>query len=248
MADFASFHDVLFPLSVSFGATGGLERRNEIVLMTSGRERRNARFSQSRRRYDAGTGVRSIEDLYDVLAFFEARRGSLHAFRFRDPFDMKSCRPGETVTAFDQQIGVGDGCKARFLLAKIYGVGADAYRRDILKPVAATVRVAVNNSERAPTTGFSLHRRGCVSGRRNSGCQCHHHGGLRIRCAGSVRHGAPRGQHDRVQGRTNPLHTADRGAAVSTYPEALAGHLSGQLTTLCHCWRPRLTGARPYSA
>ncbi|HET9536714.1 MAG TPA: DUF2460 domain-containing protein, partial [Mesorhizobium sp.] len=45
MADFASFHDVLFPLSVSFGATGGLERRNEIVLMTSGRERRNARFS-----------------------------------------------------------------------------------------------------------------------------------------------------------------------------------------------------------
>ncbi|MET0940453.1 MAG: DUF2460 domain-containing protein [Mesorhizobium sp.] len=156
MADFASFHDVLFPLSVSFGATGGLERRNEIVLMTSGRERRNARFSQSRRRYDAGTGVRSIEDLYDVLAFFEARRGSLHAFRFRDPFDMKSCRPGETVTAFDQQIGVGDGSKARFLLAKIYGVGADAYRRDILKPVAATVRVAVNNSERAPTTGFSL--------------------------------------------------------------------------------------------
>ena len=63
---------MLFPLSVSFGATGGPERRNEIVLMTSGRERRNARFSQSRRHYDAGTGVRSIEDLYDVLAFFEA--------------------------------------------------------------------------------------------------------------------------------------------------------------------------------
>jgi uncharacterized protein (TIGR02217 family) len=101
MTDLASFHDVLFPVAISFGATGGPERRNEIVQMTSGRERRNARLFQSRRRYDAGTGVRSLEDLYDVLAFFEARRGSLHAFRFRDPFDMKSCRPNETVTPLD---------------------------------------------------------------------------------------------------------------------------------------------------
>ncbi len=156
MTDFASFHDVLFPLSVSFGATGGPERRNEIVQMTSGRERRNARFAQSRHHYDAGTGVRSIEDLYEVLAFFEARRGSLHAFRFRDPFDMKSCRPGETITPFDQQIGLGDGSRTRFPLIKSYGIGVDAYRRDILKPVAMTVRVAVNNNERPATTGFTI--------------------------------------------------------------------------------------------
>ena len=58
-----------------------------------------------------------------MLAFFEARRGSLHAFRFRDPFDMKSCRPGETVTAFDQQIGVGDGSKAAV------PAGEDLWRR-----------------------------------------------------------------------------------------------------------------------
>ena len=94
MSELASFHDVLFPIAISFGATGGPERRNEIVTLTSGREKRNARFSQSRRHYDAGTGVRSLSDLHEVLVFFEARRGSLHAFRFRDPFDMKSCRPG----------------------------------------------------------------------------------------------------------------------------------------------------------
>ncbi len=90
MTEFSSFHDEVFPLAVSFGATGGPERRNEIVSLTSGREKRNLRFSQSRHHYDAGTGVRSLDDLHDVLAFFEARRGSLHAFRFRDPFDMKS--------------------------------------------------------------------------------------------------------------------------------------------------------------
>ena len=109
MSELSSFHDVRFPLGVSFGATGGPERRNEIVSLTSGREKRNARFSQSRRHYDAGTGVRSLADLHDVLVFFEARRGSLHAFRFRDPFDMKSCRPEETVSAADQVLGTGDG-------------------------------------------------------------------------------------------------------------------------------------------
>lgn len=156
MADLASFHDVQFPVGVSFGATGGPERRNEIVLMTSGRERRNARFSQSRRHYDAGTGVRSLEDLYDVLAFFEARRGSLHAFRFRDPFDMKSCRPGETPSPFDQEIGVGDGSKARFAVVKTYGTGADAFRRTIVKPVAPSLRVAVNGDEKANPADFSF--------------------------------------------------------------------------------------------
>ena len=147
MPDFSSFHDVLFPIAVSFGATGGPERRNEIVRLTSGREHRNARFAHSRRRYDAGTGLRSVEDLYDVLAFFEARRGSLHAFRFRDPFDMKSCRPDATPGPFDQSIGVGDGETAVFRLGKTYGVGDDAYVRPVTKPLSGTVRVAVDGVE-----------------------------------------------------------------------------------------------------
>ncbi len=142
-----SFHDVRFPLAVSFGATGGPERRNEIVLLTSGRERRNQRFAHSRRRYDAGTGLRSLEDLYDVVAFFEARRGSLAGFRFRDPFDWKSCRPGETPGALDQALGAGDGTRTAFQLVKRYGEGAEAEERPITAPVAATVRIAVAGVE-----------------------------------------------------------------------------------------------------
>lgn len=143
MTDFEAFHDVRFPLAVSFGATGGPARRNEIVTLTSGRERRNARFAQSRRHYDAGTGVRSLDDLYDVLAFFEARRGSLYAFRFRDPFDMKSCRPDAVIAAGDQALGTGTGGQSRFALVKTYGAGSDAYRRPIRKPVTAGLVVAV---------------------------------------------------------------------------------------------------------
>lgn len=150
MSELASFHDVLFPTAVSFGATGGPERRNEIVTLTSGREKRNARFAQSRHRYDAGTGLRSLADLYDIVDFFEARGGSLHAFRFRDPFDLKSCRGDQTVSALDQPLGSGDGSRRRFALVKRYGDGAGAYIRPIRKPVLASLVVAKAGAAVAP--------------------------------------------------------------------------------------------------
>jgi len=156
MAELASFHDVLFPMKVSCGATGGPERRNEIVLMSSGRERRNLRTAHSRRTYDAGTGVKSIQDIYDTVAFFEARRGSFHAFRFRDPFDNKSCRPDQTPASGDQRLGIGDGVRSRFALAKTFGTGADAYQRPIRKPVVSSLLVAVGGVEKARPADFSF--------------------------------------------------------------------------------------------
>jgi uncharacterized protein (TIGR02217 family) len=153
LSELTSFHDVRFPAAISFGATGGPERRNEIVQLTSGREKRNARFAQSRHHYDAGTGVRSLADLHDILDFFEARRGSLHAFRFRDPFDMKSCRPGEAPSALDQVLGTGDGTATRFALVKRYGDGDNAYIRRISKPVSGSLKLAVVGVE---TTDFSF--------------------------------------------------------------------------------------------
>lgn len=140
MQDLSSFHDVSFPLGVSFGATGGPEWRNEIVGLTSGHEKRNARWSMSRRFYDAGTGLRSLNDLRDVLRFFEARRGSLYAFRFRDPFDHLSSEQDAPPQATDQFLGCGDGTMRQFQLAKHYG----DYQRIITKPVPETVQLAVD--------------------------------------------------------------------------------------------------------
>ena len=150
MSGFSNFHDVRFPTAVSFGATGGPERRNEIVLLDSGLEHRNARLSRSRRRYDAGTGIRSLTDLEEIVAFFEARRGSLHSFRFRDHFDMKSCPPGAEPSPFDQELGIGDGASRRFTLVKNYGTGADVYRRGIARPVTETIRIGVDGVETPP--------------------------------------------------------------------------------------------------
>lgn len=159
-----SFHDVRFPVAVSFGATGGPERRVEIVALTSGREKRNLRFAHSRRHFDAGTGLRSLADLHEIVAFFEARRGSYHGFRFRDPFDMKSCAPDAAPAPGDQLLGTGDGARAAFQLVKRYGEGADAYARPIRKPVAGTVRVAVGGVEKTAPAQFLVdHATGIVT-------------------------------------------------------------------------------------
>lgn len=139
----ASFSEERFPLRVAFGTAGGPERRTDIVRLSNGYENRNQRTRHSWRRYDAGSGVRSVEDLVAVLHFFEARRGRLTGFRFRDPFDYASAPGGEAITAFDQRIGTGDGETRVFQLVKRYGLDDDAYVRPIGKPVPGSVRVGL---------------------------------------------------------------------------------------------------------
>ncbi|WP_158877405.1 phage distal tail protein, Rcc01695 family [Antarcticirhabdus aurantiaca] len=154
----ASFSDERFPLAVAFGASGGPERRTEIVRLSSGHEVRNGRHRHSWRRFDAASGVRSLSDLRAVVEFFEARRGRLVAFRFRDPLDWRSSGEGRLATPTDQPIGVGDGARHTFQLAKTYGAGADAYVRPIGKPVPGTVQVAVDGVD-LMGSGFAVDAR-----------------------------------------------------------------------------------------
>jgi uncharacterized protein (TIGR02217 family) len=151
-----AFHEVRFPLAIAFGSSGGPERRTDVVLLASGHEERNSRWADSRRRYNAGSGVRSIADLQTLIGFFEERRGRLHGFRWRDRVDCTSCPPGETPAATDQTIGTGDGATASFQLVKTYGGAFLPYTRRITKPVAATVLVAVDAVAQAAGADFTL--------------------------------------------------------------------------------------------
>src|SRR5690606_26804735 len=123
---------------------GGPERRTDVVVLGSGFEERNSRWADSRRSYNAGYGVRSLDDLYAVIAFFEERRGRLHGFRWRDHSDWKSCPPSNAPGATDQVIGTGDGVQASFQLSKTYGGSAAPWVRQIKKPVAGSVLIAVD--------------------------------------------------------------------------------------------------------
>jgi uncharacterized protein (TIGR02217 family) len=159
-----AFHDVRFPAGISRGASGGPERRTEIVTLGSGHEERNQRWADSRRRYDAGYGVRGVDDLYAVIAFFEERRGRLHAFRWKDWSDYKSCAPGETPSDADQDIGTGDGSESDFQLVKVYGGNFAPWTRTITKPVSGTVKVAVDGAAQVEGSDFTVdHATGIVT-------------------------------------------------------------------------------------
>ncbi|WOI55007.1 DUF2460 domain-containing protein [Palleronia sp. LCG004] len=151
-----SFHDVRFPTDLSFGAIGGPERRTEIVTLANGFEERNTPWAHSRRRFDAGLGLRSLEDIEKVIAFFEARRGQLHGFRWKDWSDFRSCPAGSEIASDDQQIGIADGTTREFQLTKAYGEGDAAYVRPIQKPVAGSVRIGIDGERLEVGEGHSV--------------------------------------------------------------------------------------------
>lgn len=151
-----SFHDILFPLRFAFGSTGGPRRKSDVVQLASGADHINTSWADSRRRWDAATAVKSFDDLQAIVAFWEARLGKVHGFRFRDFLDWKSCQSSGAITPLDQAIGTGTGALATFQLKKTYASGPSSYVRTITKPVAGTVRVAVAGVEKTLPTHFTV--------------------------------------------------------------------------------------------
>ncbi len=151
-----TFHEVRFPTSLSLGSGGGPERRTEIVTLVNGYEERNTPWAESRRRYDAGLGMRSMDDVAALIAFFEARRGQLFGFRWKDWADFTSGLPSAGVTATDQVLGQGDGATTEYDLIKRYVSGAQSHERRITKPVAGTVRLALDGVEQGEGTDWTL--------------------------------------------------------------------------------------------
>lgn len=152
-----SFHEIRFPVSISFGAHGGPERRTDIVMLAlSGFEQRNARWSASRRTYNAGYGVKSLDDLHSSSPS-SRNAAAADGFRFKDPTDWRSSAPERTPTALDQSIRhSGTGSLATFQLKKRYGSLHAPYDRDIKKPVTGTVLIAVADVTKTAGTHFDI--------------------------------------------------------------------------------------------
>ena len=150
------FHEIRFPANLSFGSVGGPERRTEIVTLSNGFEERNTPWADSRRRYDAGVGLRSLDDVEALIAFFEARRGQLFGFRWKDWSDHKSSIPSAAVQFEDQLLGHGDGVTREFQIIKTYKSGSQSYARRVQKPVAATVLVGAGGVQLTETIHFTF--------------------------------------------------------------------------------------------
>ncbi|MDO9638800.1 MAG: DUF2460 domain-containing protein [Pseudotabrizicola sp.] len=151
-----AFHEIRFPANLSFGSVGGPERRTDVVTLVNGHEERNTPWAHSRRRYEAGASLRTLDDIDALIAFFEARRGKMHGFRWKDWADYKSCAPSLQPTPTDQVIGTGDGVQTVFSLSKTYRSGTQTYARRITKPVAGTVLVSVARDPKVEGLEFTV--------------------------------------------------------------------------------------------
>ena len=149
-----SFHEIQFPASISFGSIGGPERRTDIVSLSSGFEERNTPWAHSRRHYDAGIGMRSLDDIATLIAFFEARSGQIFGFRWKDWSDYKSCLPSRVIGYEDQVIGIGDGFTSDWNLMKSYTSGGHSYQRPIVKPVAGSIKVGIQGEQQFEQVHF----------------------------------------------------------------------------------------------
>jgi len=154
-----AFDDVLYPFALGRAASVAPEFSTSVVVTSSGHERRNALWSNARMHFDVGPGIRSEDELGQLIAFFRARRGPARGFLLTDPFDFSSNGMTLAPTANDQLLGTGDGVKASFQLVKRYGEQDDPQIRPITRPRAASVRVSLDGVE---TQDFTLGEKGLV--------------------------------------------------------------------------------------
>jgi len=143
-----AFHDVRFPECIEIGATGGPRFKTTVLALGSGHEKRNIEWARVRCAWDIGSGVKTKEDMESVIAFFYARQGQAHGFRFRDWNDWHI---GDAETPLT--IGTGTGVETHFQLVKRYTSGGINFDRKITRPVASTIVVSTNES---PTLNYSV--------------------------------------------------------------------------------------------
>lgn len=143
-----AFHDVLFPIEISYGSRGGPQFKTTILTLASGHERRNQDWQLVQGKYDVSHGIKEPEDMKDLREFFYGRRGSAHSFRFLDHADNE---------IDNQTIGFGNGVKATFQIIKSYDVGVNQYDRTITKPVPGSlVGLTVNSVLKTPGVHFNI--------------------------------------------------------------------------------------------
>ncbi|MEO1042129.1 MAG: DUF2460 domain-containing protein [Pseudomonadota bacterium] len=148
--DKPGFHDILFPLTITTGATGGPRFQTEVTPLASGGEVRQTRWSEALRQWDVAGGVTDLVQADLLQAFFQARQGRRYAFRFRDPLDHSSAPGNAAPSPTDQSIGTGDGVTTVYPLTKTYGSAPYTVSRIIDLVDQSSLLVAVDGITVSP--------------------------------------------------------------------------------------------------
>lgn len=149
-----AFLEEQFPVNISYGSGGGPGYKTEIIVIRSGFESRDVGWTYPRHKYDAATGVKTIDDMEQLIEFFHAVGGMAYGFRYKDWADFKSCNTTQTISDTDQLIGEGDNVEVDFQIIKTYIKGSFSRVRNISKPVNGTVVVSLDDVPQP--TGWSV--------------------------------------------------------------------------------------------
>lgn len=131
-----AFHDIQLPDDVERGAQGGPRFKTDILPLSSGFEKRNISWEETRGFWDISYGIQTKADFDIVKAFFYARRGRANSFPFKDWSDFELARQSMFTT---------DGSTATFQIFKQYEPGPFFFDRDITKPLGSGGLAFVNN-------------------------------------------------------------------------------------------------------
>jgi uncharacterized protein (TIGR02217 family) len=130
------FHDVVFPENVSYGASGGPSFNTTIIELASGYEQRNINWSVSKARYEVSHGVKTRDEMEDLLDFFYARNGRAYGFLFKDWSDFEF-----------EHVWTSNGATGNIACFKRYEADtAFSYQRRIRKLKPGTMKLFRNNS------------------------------------------------------------------------------------------------------
>lgn len=145
-----------FPLTMTYGTSGGPVFNTDVVTYANGREYRNANWEFQLNTYDLRYNVRDRQQLMEVYNFFISRQGMFEGFRLKDMLDYTTGASGvSTPTATDVFIGTTDGVNSSYQLRKAYSADnlTQITYKPILKPVDGTVLASLDGT---PVTNFTI--------------------------------------------------------------------------------------------
>lgn len=139
------------------GAIGGPQYSTDVIVVRSGREKRNVNWSQSRGRWELGERQIDTAELHSLVGFFRARQGRAQGFRWKDWADYQATNTPLTRNSVTTQGQLGDGTGGEgtaYQMNKIYTSGATTTTRKITKPVDGTIQVYKNGV--LQSSGYTL--------------------------------------------------------------------------------------------
>jgi len=139
-----AFYEERLPTDISYLARGGMQFSTVINEQDNGFEYRNQNWSQTRGIWNISNALMTKQTIgvlgyYNLLNFFNAMRGRLHGFRFKDPNDFKA-GVNSAVIGTGSMLG-----KPTYQLGKKYIQGSAIYIKDIFKPVNGTFKLYKNS-------------------------------------------------------------------------------------------------------